>query len=76
MEARISFITLGVSDLQRSVRFYRDGLGFPLSSGSKDDIAFFKTGGAVLALYPSDKLAEDAQVPVQWFWFSGRDIGP
>ena len=64
MEARISFITLGVSDLQRSVRFYRDGLGFPLSSGSKDDIAFFKTGGAVLALYPSDKLAEDAQVPV------------
>ena len=63
MEPRISFITLGVSDFQRAVTFYRDGLGFPLSSASKDDVAFFKTGGVVLALYPSDKLAEDAHVP-------------
>ena len=63
MEPRISFITLGVSDFQRSLSFYRDGLGFPLSSASKDDVAFFKTGGVVLALYPSDKLAEDAHVP-------------
>jgi uncharacterized protein len=63
MEPRISFITLGVSDIERSLKFYRDGLGFPLSSASKDDVAFFKTGGIVLALYPSDKLAEDAKVP-------------
>ena len=62
MEARLSFVTLGVSDFQRSLAFYRDGLGFPLSPASKDDVAFFKTGGVVLALYPSDKLAEDALV--------------
>ena len=31
MEPRISIVTLGVSDLSRSVRFYRDGLGLPLS---------------------------------------------
>jgi catechol 2,3-dioxygenase-like lactoylglutathione lyase family enzyme len=62
MEPRVSFVTLGVTDVERSVSFYRDGLGFPLSSASKNDIAFFKTGGVVLALYPSDKLAEDAQV--------------
>jgi len=62
MEARVSFVTLGVSDFQRSVKFYRDGLGLPLSSASKGDVAFFKTGGIVLALYPSDKLAEDAKV--------------
>ena len=62
MEPRISFITLGVSDFERSVKFYQDGLGFPLSSASKGDVAFFKTGGIVLALYPSDKLAEDAKV--------------
>jgi len=71
MESRISFITLGVSDIERSVRFYRDGLGFPLSSASKDDVAFFKTGGVVLALYPSDKLAEDANVPPEGAGFRG-----
>jgi len=65
MDSRISFITLGVSDIERAIRFYRDGLGFPLSSASKDDVAFFKTGGVVLALYPSDKLAEDAKVPAE-----------
>ena len=35
MEPRISIVTLGVSDLPRSVRFCRDGLGLPLS----DDLA-------------------------------------
>ncbi|KGT46854.1 hypothetical protein GW12_21580 [Acinetobacter sp. HR7] len=29
MQARISVITLGVSNLQTSLHFYRDGLGFP-----------------------------------------------
>lgn len=71
MEPRISFVTLGVEDFQRSVRFYRDGLGFPLSSASQDDVAFFKTGGVVLAVYPTDKLAEDAQVPAERSGFRG-----
>ncbi len=44
MEPRISFITLGVKDFQRLVKFYRDGLGFLLSSASKNDIAFFING--------------------------------
>jgi hypothetical protein len=57
-------IALGVRDLPRSVKFYQDGLGFSPSSASKESIAFFKMGGTVLALYPWDKLAEDAQVPV------------
>ena len=71
MEPGISCITLGVRDFQRSLEFYRDGLGFPLSSASKDDIAFFKTGGVMLALYPSDRLAEDAQVPKNGAGFRG-----
>jgi len=71
MEPRVSFITLGVSDLERSVHFYRDGLGFPLSSTSKGDVAFFKTGGVVLALYPTEKLAEDAHVPPAGSGFRG-----
>src|SRR3954465_6439533 len=71
MEPRVSFITLGVTDFERSVKFYRDGLRFPLSSASKDDVAFFKTGGVILALYPTDKLAEDATVPPQGSGFRG-----
>ena len=59
MESRISIVTLGVVDLDRSVRFYRDGLGFPTSFKDGDPIAFFSTGGTRLALYPLDKLAED-----------------
>ena len=76
MEPRISFITLGVRDFQRSVKFYRDGLGFPLSSASKGDIAFFKMSGVVLALYPFDKLAEDAQVSPDGSGFRGVTLGP
>ncbi len=60
MESRISIITLGVADMARSIRFYRDGLGLP-TSVTEDDaaIVFFKTSGTCLALYPNDKLAED-----------------
>ena len=45
-------IALGVRDLPRSVKFYRDGLKFSPSSTSNESIAFFKMGGIVLALYP------------------------
>ncbi len=59
MEPRINVITLGVSNLSRSVRFYRDGLHFPTNAKDGDPIAFFATFGTRLALYPLDKLAED-----------------
>ncbi len=63
MEPRLSLLTLGVTDFDRALRFYRDGLGFPVSSASQGDVAFFRTGGIVLAIYPREKLAEDATVP-------------
>ena len=59
MEARISIITLGVAELGRAVRFYRDGLGFPTKFKEGEGIAFFATGGARLALYPLERLADD-----------------
>ena len=59
MEPRISLITLGVSDLERSLRFYRDGLGFPTTRKAEDGIVFFQTGGVCLALYPYEALAKD-----------------
>ena len=60
MEPRISMITLGVADLQRSIAFYRDGLKLPERQEGSDNIAFFETSGARLALYRRNALAEDA----------------
>ncbi|MEZ5489614.1 MAG: VOC family protein [Gammaproteobacteria bacterium] len=59
MESRISIITLGVEDLERSHRFYNQGLGFPTSRDPEQGIVFFQTSGVCLALYPLTKLAED-----------------
>jgi hypothetical protein len=59
MEARISIITLGVIDLERSFRFYKEGLGFPTQGKLEEGIIFFQTSGTRLGLYPLDKLAED-----------------
>jgi catechol 2,3-dioxygenase-like lactoylglutathione lyase family enzyme len=59
MEPRISLITLGVSDLDRSLKFYRDGLGFPTTWTGDKGVVFFQTRGTCLALYPYDELAHD-----------------
>lgn len=71
MEPRISIITLGVSDLSRSVKFYRDGLGLPTNYKDGEGIAFFQLAGTWLALYPSDALAEDAVLPAERSRFGG-----
>lgn len=59
MEPRISIVTLGVENLETSLRFYRDGLGFPTTRTADQEIIFFQTSGACLALYPLDELAKD-----------------
>ena len=64
MEPRVSLVTLGVSDLERSVAFYRDGLGWPKSGMGGDEVAFFKTGGVVIALFPRASFAVDAGVDI------------
>ena len=71
MEPRISIITLGVSDLTRSVIFYRDGLGLPTNYKDGQGIAFFQLRGTWLALYPSDALAIDACLPPERRPFGG-----
>ena len=60
MQPRVSLVTLGVADLARAVAFYRDGLGWPVSSVGGDGVAFFRTGGVILSLYPWSDLAADA----------------
>ena len=62
MRQKLNLITLGVRDYKKSLEFYEKGLGWKKSSASLDHLALFPLGGMVLALYPRDLLAEDAQV--------------
>lgn len=71
MEPRINIVTLGVSDLNQSRRFYESGLGWKVSPASQGDILFFRLGAMILALYPRILLAEDAHVPPQGSGFRG-----
>ena len=58
--ARVSMVTLGVSDVERATGFYRS-LGWSLSSASvADEVSFFHTAGAILALYGENDLADEA----------------
>ena len=59
MPPRISIITLGVADLERSYRFYNDGIGFPTTRNPAQGIVFFQMQGTCLALYPLEELAKD-----------------
>lgn len=72
MKAKIGLVTLGVASLERAVAFYRDGLGLPLHGDEPPEgIAFFEMQGTWLALFPRDKLAEDATVEAGGSGFSG-----
>ena len=71
MQPYISLITLGVVDLERALRFYRDGLHWPVSGASGGDVAFFHTGGVVLALYPRALLAADSRLSDSGSGFGG-----
>jgi uncharacterized protein len=65
MKARITVLTIGVDDLERSLAFYRDGLGLPTKGivGREFEhgaVAFFDLqAGVKLAIWPRDDLAHD-----------------
>ena len=73
MKPRISMITLDVIDLETSIKFYHDGLGFP-KMDSPPDVAFFTLNGSWLRLYPRDSLAEDTAVSPEGSGFSGAAL--
>ena len=64
MEQRLSVITLGVEDLERSKDFYQNTLGWKVAQKSQEEIVLFQIGGMVLALYPKADLAQDACLPL------------
>ena len=71
MKPRITVITLGVDDLEKSLKFYRDGLGLPTQGiiGKEFEygaVAFFDLqNGLKLALWPRSSIAHDSKIPLQ-----------
>ena len=65
MKPRLSLLTLGVDDLERALRFYRDGLGLPTKGivGKEFEhgaVAFFQLqSGLQLAVWPRSSMAAD-----------------
>lgn len=58
--SRLSLVTLGVTDVEVSTRFY-ESLGFPLSPASvAGEVSFFRTAGGLLGLYGTEALRADA----------------
>ncbi|HEY5607475.1 MAG TPA: VOC family protein [Alphaproteobacteria bacterium] len=70
MEQRISLITLGVRDLERSRRFY-ESLGWRRSMVDAPGVVFFQAGGMALALWPRGELAKDAMIADDGGGFAG-----
>jgi catechol 2,3-dioxygenase-like lactoylglutathione lyase family enzyme len=69
MKPRIAVLTIGVDDLERSLAFYRDGLGLPTEGIIGEEfehgqVAFFDLqAGLKLAVFPRRDLALDAGIP-------------
>jgi catechol 2,3-dioxygenase-like lactoylglutathione lyase family enzyme len=68
MKPRIKVLTLAVSDLERSLAFYRDGLGLPTQGviGQEFEdgavVFFHLNDDLILALYPATSLGKDARI--------------
>jgi catechol 2,3-dioxygenase-like lactoylglutathione lyase family enzyme len=76
VQPRIHVITLAVSELDRALEFYRDGLGLESPGVVGTEFAgdhtnpsgaaamFRLQGGLILSLYPRSELAKDANIPL------------
>jgi catechol 2,3-dioxygenase-like lactoylglutathione lyase family enzyme len=60
VKPKISLVTLGVSDVERAKRFYRDGLGLPLAVEAPE-VAMFRMEGTWLAVYAMEELAAEVR---------------
>jgi uncharacterized protein len=67
VEPRVSLVTLGVADLERSRRFY-EALGWHSNSKPEDGVVFFQSGGMVFALWSREELAKDSEVVDSGGW--------
>ena len=69
-DAILSLVTLGVSDLARSIAFY-EALGFRRKATKADGVGFFQAGAIAFAVWPVDELAKDANAATGAAGFRG-----
>ncbi|MES2429058.1 MAG: VOC family protein [Bacteroidota bacterium] len=74
MRQKLTMITLGVADFERSMDFYEKGLGWKKSYESLDDLALFPLGGITLALHQREVLERDVTLSYEPTAFSGITI--
>lgn len=70
MEQRVSVVTLGVADVERSRAFY-EALGWKRSMTEVEGMGWFQMGGLALALYGRNELAKDAGMDAEGQGFAG-----
>lgn len=73
MEQRISIVTLGVENLERSTAFF-ERLGWRRSVKQAEGVSFFQCGSVAVSLFPRTKLAEDAGISPDTAGFGGFAI--
>ncbi|WP_447076939.1 VOC family protein [Vibrio alginolyticus] len=68
---KLSIITLGVSNIESSAKFYEAVLGLERTDYKSDEIVFMDVGGPELALFPKPELAKDVGVEPGGSGFAG-----
>src|SRR2546423_7922872 len=71
MQAHVSSILLGVQDMDRSKRFYTEGLGWKVQNDYKISVFFVPHGGSLVGFYGRDGLADMVGVSPEGSGFSG-----
>jgi uncharacterized protein len=71
LRQRISVISLGVADLERSRTFYQEGLGFEPRPESSERAVFFQLEWSWLSLFTRERLAELGNVSLEGSGFQG-----
>jgi catechol 2,3-dioxygenase-like lactoylglutathione lyase family enzyme len=71
MNSHVSAILLGVNDMERSKRFYTEGLGWKVQNDYKISVFFVPHGGSLIGFYGRDGLAEMVGASAGGSGFSG-----
>ena len=71
MRAHVSSILLGVDDMDRSKRFYTEGLGWEIQNDYRVSVFFVPHGGSLVGFYGREGLAAQHGVSPEGGGFSG-----
>jgi uncharacterized protein len=75
MKAHVSSILLGVEDMDRSKRFYTEGLGWEVEQDYGISVFFEPDGGSLVGFYGRDGLADLVGTSPEGSGFRGMVLG-